>query len=41
MVECVDAVAMSVNILIPCWYKASLELGNCFRERDWFSGVDP
>ena len=36
-----DAVAMSVDILIPGWYRASLELGNCFREREWFSGVNP
>ena len=36
-----NAVAMGVNVLVPGWYRASLELSNCFSEREWFSGVNP
>ena len=36
-----DAVAMSVSVLIPGRNWTCAKLGNCLSEREWFSGVDP
>ena len=36
-----DAVAMSVNVLIPGWNWTCAKLGNCLGERERFSCVNP
>ena len=41
MVVCVHAVAVSVNVLVPQWYWARLELDNGFCKGQGFSGVYP
>ena len=41
VVECVDAVAMSVNVLIPGKNWTCAKLANCLGEREWFSCVNP
>ena len=36
-----DAVAMSVNVLIPGWNWTCAKLGNCLSEREWLACVNP